>query len=95
MAVLSTLPGVVAEILINGESVQEYDDDSEIQIDHEDEHVVEYQTTHTVSKYIQSKTGEEFSIRFIVGAPYVKGTVMDHIRLGFHIYIDSTLVGEA
>ena len=95
MAILFTLPGIEAEILINGKPVIEHADPEEFQSQHEDPYVAEYQTSHTVCKYIQSETDQLFSVRFTVGAPYVKGKVMDHVRLGFHIFIDGAHVGDA
>lgn len=94
MAILPTLPGIEAVILINGNPALEYVDDNEVRVEHEDEDIAEYQATHTISKYIQSQTDQKFSIQLKVGSPYVQGQFMAHVRLNFHIYVDGAKVAD-
>lgn len=95
MAVLDLfLEGVTAEILINGALAQEHEDIDEIQVKHASRVVAEYQEKRTVSKYIQSQTGQEFTIKFTVGPPHVKGKNMDQTKLGFHVYVDGNFAGK-
>lgn len=59
MAVFQGLPGVEVTVLINGVRVREYQDDD---IDAKSDELSQYQASKTISKYIESLTGEEFSI---------------------------------
>ena len=81
MAVLDSLPGIEATICINKVPLQEYEDD-EVEI--AAGHVGEYQAARTVSKYVESATNKEFSIRLSVNHPYKP----DCPTLGFAIIID-------
>jgi hypothetical protein len=93
MAVLSTLLGLTAEVLIGGVASHEYDDEDEINIQHDDAAVREYQAARTVSKYIKSVTGERFSLKFTVGPP-LGHTGMVYTKLLFQIYIDGIFVWQ-
>lgn len=69
MAKFPYLPGLAVTVLVNGTPATEHDDPDEIQVEHEDHEVVAYQIARTVSKYIESITGQHFSIKFEVGPP--------------------------
>jgi len=57
MAVLAGLPGLEAVICVDGEPLQEYEDDGEETF--EPGPVGEYKASRTVSNYIQSASGKE------------------------------------
>ena len=94
MAILQIFPGVSVEILINGKATTEYDDVDEVQVQHEDFRVAEYQKSRIVSKYIASETAQRFTIKHTVGAPYIRGTRMPDVSLGFYLYIDGKFVNK-
>jgi hypothetical protein len=93
MAVLNTLLGLTAEVLVNGAVAHEYDDEDETNIQHDDAAVREYQAARTVSKYIKSVTGEHFSLKFTIGPP-LGHTGLIYTKLLFRIYIDGLFVWQ-
>jgi len=60
MAILTKVPGVKVEVMVDGEPLQEYDDGSEP--------VVMHETTKYVQ--VQSQTGKEFSIKVTFTHPF-------------------------
>ncbi|KAL5314909.1 hypothetical protein ACEPPN_017559 [Leptodophora sp. 'Broadleaf-Isolate-01'] len=91
MAVLNIVDGLTAEILINGEPATEYPDPDEIQVSHENNAIRAYQIKHTVSKYIESQSGQNFSIRMRVGRPLGHAN-MAHAKLTMDCEVDGILV---
>ncbi|KAH7391270.1 hypothetical protein BKA64DRAFT_756325 [Cadophora sp. MPI-SDFR-AT-0126] len=87
MAVLDLVAGLTAEILINGSPSLEYDDPNNIQVEHKDRAIRDYQARHTCSKYIESKSGQKFSIRMKVGRP-LGHKKMAHAKLTMDIEVD-------
>ncbi|KAK0118013.1 hypothetical protein ONS95_012324 [Cadophora gregata] len=87
MAVLDIVEGLTAEILINGEPAQEFDDPDEIQVEHQDPAIRRHQMKHTVSKYIESKSGQKFSIQMTVGRPLGHAN-MAHPKLTMDVEVD-------
>lgn len=61
MAVLDKLPGLEFYFEVNGERLEEYDDEEEVEI--KPGPVGEYQSSRTVTKYIEAVTGAAFGIK--------------------------------
>ena len=91
MAVLELVDGLTAEILINGEPAHEYDDPDEAEVKHENHAIRKYQIKHTVSKYIESESGQNFRIRITVGRP-LGHAKMAHPKLTMDVEVDGILV---
>ncbi|KAG4424119.1 hypothetical protein IFR04_002673 [Cadophora malorum] len=91
MAVLEIVDGLTAEILINGEPAHEYDDPDEVEVKHENHAIRKYQIKHTVSKYIESESGQNFRIRMTVGRP-LGHAKMAHPKLTMDVEVDGILV---
>lgn len=92
MAILDLLPGVEVTIMTGPEILQEFD-----VADHEEEAnktdecqtpIQLHQKSHTIEKFIEARSGQEFKIRLIMKDPYRFETA----RTGFRIYLDGTLV---
>lgn len=87
MAILPLCPGLTAEILISYSPAIEHPDPDDIKLVHEDPAVRDYQAARTVSTYIESVTGQPFSIRMSVGMP--AGHVgMGHAKLSMDVEVD-------
>jgi hypothetical protein len=84
MAILTSLPGITATVLIDGAVAPEIPDPDEIQVSHKNPRVAHHQTNVTVSRYIQCVTDEPFSIKLKVEPPYR----IDCPKLGFEIKVD-------
>lgn len=69
MAILPAAPGLVAEICVDNQPLEEYEDDDELEV--EPGPAGEYQASRTVSKYIKSTSDKEFFIRVTVQPGYV------------------------
>ncbi|KAH7319181.1 hypothetical protein BKA65DRAFT_599288 [Rhexocercosporidium sp. MPI-PUGE-AT-0058] len=93
MAILNIVDGLTASILINGDPAVEYDDPDEIQVEHENNAIREYQIKHTVSKYIESQSGQKFSIQMKVGRPLGHAN-MAHAKLTMDVEVDGIPVWE-
>jgi len=91
MAVLDIVAGLTAEIIINGDPAQEYDDDNKVEVQHNLRSVREYQASHTCSKYIESKSGQKFSMRMKVRHP-LGHKKMAHARLTMEVEVDGILI---
>jgi len=63
MAFIPMVPGISVSITSKGEDLQEHPDTDEIQVDHPDESVREYQAERTVSTYIVAEDGAPFGIK--------------------------------
>jgi len=59
MAIFSGVPDIEVTIHQNGAAMDEYDDNESHEVEGE---LKEYQASKTVSKYIESRTGQEFSV---------------------------------
>jgi hypothetical protein len=81
MAVLKGLEGIEVTICVDGQALQEYNDD---EIEVQAGAVGAYQASKTVSKYIEAATGKEFAIKVTVKSPYK----MDCPTLGFPCGVD-------
>jgi len=80
MAIFDGLPGIEVAICVDGEALTEYmDADFETELG-----------STTVSSYIQSETGKEFSIKLIVKDPFE----LFYPTLGFQIFVDGVKVRE-
>ncbi|KAE8451165.1 hypothetical protein EG329_004837 [Mollisiaceae sp. DMI_Dod_QoI] len=93
MAISPLVPGISATILINGFSATEYPDPDDIQVEHINRRVAEYQTRHTVSTYIESISDSPFTLKFAVGPPFGSKD-MDDSKIGFEINIDGNEAGQ-
>ncbi len=87
MAILSSCPGLVIEILVDGVPLQEYDDDEN-----------EQEQPDTVTKYIIAQSGAQFSIRFTASDdfskyPFSKQVYLDGTRVRDTLF-ESTLNGN-
>lgn len=60
MAIFPDVAGVEVTVLMNGVAMKEYNDDEEVETNGDE--LSQYQTSKTVSKYIESETDQEFSI---------------------------------
>ncbi|KAE9368743.1 hypothetical protein N431DRAFT_347016 [Stipitochalara longipes BDJ] len=80
MAILASLPGIEVSVIVKEQSLAEYfDDDFDLVLE-----------PITVSNYIQSETGKEFSIKLVVKDPFN----LSYPTLGFQIYVDGVKVRE-
>ena len=84
MAILTSLPGITATVLIDSAVAPEIPDPDEIQVSHKNPRVAHHQANVTVSRYIQCVTDEPFSIKLKVEPPYR----IDCPKLGFEIKVD-------
>ncbi|TGO50406.1 hypothetical protein BCON_0184g00110 [Botryotinia convoluta] len=82
MVFLDKLPGLEFHFEVNGERVEEYDDDEEVET--KPGPVGEYQSSRTVAKYIEAVTGATFSIK----CPISSGFKMDSPNLLIYVYVD-------
>ncbi|KAF1850027.1 uncharacterized protein K460DRAFT_326501 [Cucurbitaria berberidis CBS 394.84] len=57
MAVLDDVPGLKAEVIVDGRPLREYDDDEET-------------SSKAVTKYVEAQSGAEFAIRSVFSAPF-------------------------
>ncbi|KAL2063579.1 hypothetical protein VTL71DRAFT_5384 [Oculimacula yallundae] len=69
MAVLNLVPGLEVYVKIDGISLQEYDDDDEIQVGISP--VDQYKSSRTVTKYIESVTDKEFTVETSLAPGFV------------------------
>ena len=53
MSVLPAYPGLTVELMVNGQPLQEYDNDDE-----------EAESPNTTAKYIEAQSGTQFSVRY-------------------------------
>ncbi|TEY58715.1 hypothetical protein BOTCAL_0202g00180 [Botryotinia calthae] len=101
MVVLDKLPGLEFYFEVNGERLEEYDDEEEVEI--KPGPVGEYQSSRTVAKYIEAVTGAAFGIKchissgFKINSPnlsisvYADGKYSEgKVVSGGHRYIEST-----
>lgn len=65
MAILNSLPGLEVFAYIDGEPLEEYNDDEEEEL--EETLVTEHQAASTVSKYVESASDKEFYITLYLG----------------------------
>ena len=82
MAVLDKLPGLEFYFEVNGERLEEYDDDEEVEI--KPGPVGKYQSSRTVAKYIEAVTGAAFGIKCHISS----GFKMDSPNLFIKVYAD-------
>lgn len=82
MVVLDRLAGVKCYVQVNGVTVQEYDDDEDVET--QPGPVGEYQALRTVTKYIEAVTGAEFSIACHFSSQFK----MDSPNLELRMYVD-------
>jgi hypothetical protein len=85
MAVFDFIKGIRVTVHVDGQALQEYDDD-EIEVKPGD--VGEYQASRTVSKYIEATGDKEFSIHVSIRSPYK----MDCPALCFNTYVDGVYI---
>ncbi|KAF7960662.1 hypothetical protein EAE96_000336 [Botrytis aclada] len=76
------LPGLEFHFEVNGERVDEYDDNEEVET--KPGPVGEYQSSRTVVKYIEAVTGATFSIKCSVSS----GFEMNSPNLTMHVFVD-------
>ncbi|KAL2063578.1 hypothetical protein VTL71DRAFT_5383 [Oculimacula yallundae] len=83
MAVLDSLLGIKVTVVVDGETLEEYDTENET-VTRTNPAAAIHQQARTVTKYIESKTGKEFLVRLSVQAPYS----LDCPRLSFYVSVD-------
>lgn len=88
MAIAPFLPGITAQILVADTPAHEHPNDDEIHVKHPDPAIAAYQAAHTVSNYIKSVTGEPFTVKLALDAPYSDS--MDS-KVRFYVYLDGIL----
>jgi hypothetical protein len=91
MAILDSIPGLEVFVCVDGEPLEEYDDDDDGKGEVEHTQFAEYQGARTVGKFVESVSDKEFSIRINLETSYV----MDCASLLFPIYIDGKRCFEA
>jgi hypothetical protein len=84
MAILDSIPGLEVFVCVDGEPLEEYDDDDDGKGEVEHTQVAEYQAARTVGKFVESVSDKEFSIRINLQTSFV----MDCASLLFAIGID-------
>jgi hypothetical protein len=84
--VLEAIPGLDVSVCIDGEPLEEYDDDEGEEV--KPGRVGQWQAARTVCKYITSESDKQFCIRITVDRSYN----MDSSGLGFPIRIDGKLM---
>jgi hypothetical protein len=94
MAKFQLLPGLAVVVMIRDKPALEHEDTDEIQVDHEDPDVAEFQAARTLSKYVEAITGENFSIMFEVTAPLGHADMV-YTKLIFEVYVDGIEAGKA
>jgi hypothetical protein len=84
MAILDSIPGLEVFVCVDDKPLAEYDDDDDGEGEVEHTQVAEYQAARTVSKFVESVSDKEFSIRLNLETSFV----MDCASLIFPINID-------
>lgn len=85
MAILDAIRGIEVTVCVDGQALEEYDDD---EFEAESGEIGEHQASRTVAKYIESCTGKEFSIKIMVNKAYK----FDSPNISFELYIDGLYV---
>ncbi|KAL5314918.1 hypothetical protein ACEPPN_017568 [Leptodophora sp. 'Broadleaf-Isolate-01'] len=83
MAILDSLSGIEVTVLVDGESLVEYDAEND-NVVHTNPAAAAHQRDRTVTKYIESSTGKAFSVKVNVKAPYK----IDCPNVSFELYVD-------
>jgi hypothetical protein len=86
MAILESLPGLEVTVCMDGQPLEEYDDNEEEEVG--ETPVAQYQAAKTVSKYIESASEKEFSINITLGTAFT----MDFESLMAPIRMDGKFV---
>jgi len=94
MVKFTQLPGLAASVIINGREASELEDRDEIQVEHEDPDVADYQISRTHSVYIEAEDGKAFSIKMEVGAPLGHADMV-YTKLIFEVFVDGIEAGKA
>lgn len=68
MAVHDNLPGIEVSVRMDGEKMKEYNAENEI--NHYDRKAFLHQTAWSVTKFIESVEGSEFSVKIDIEKPY-------------------------
>jgi hypothetical protein len=92
MAIADFLPGIEAQVFVNGETATEYADEDEIQVEHASPEVAKYQASRTISKYIEAESDHPVSIKLSVDPPY---SVNMDSKVGFYISVDGIPAWES
>lgn len=88
MAILEHFSGVEVVVCTAGAAIEEYDAEND-EVKHVNVVVSRHHQNVTVTKYIESTTGHEFSIKLSVK----KSFKLDTTSLGFFVYIDGEYIG--
>jgi hypothetical protein len=76
MAILTNVPGLRVEIVVNGAPLTEHENEDDVSSDPE-----------VMDKYIEAQVGEIFSVRVAVNEPFPTNR-----DLGYKLWVDGTLV---
>ena len=87
MAVHEDLPGVEASICVDGQPIQKFGTDND-EVKHDNHAVRLHQETWTTTKYVESQTDKEFTIKLALKEPYI----MDCPSLVFKVILDGKFV---
>jgi hypothetical protein len=87
MAVLEGLEGIEVTVCVDGQALNEYNDD---ELEVQPGAISAHQASKTVSKYVEAVTGKEFSIKTTVKSPYK----MDCPCLSFLVKVDGSSVAQ-
>jgi hypothetical protein len=90
MAIHDDVDGIEVSICMKGEELQEYETETK-ESQNANPLIRYYEDQWTVTKYVESETDEDFSIKFTV-QPYYQAT---SAKLGFEVLLDGVRVRES
>jgi hypothetical protein len=95
MAILNSLPGLEVFVCIDGEPLEEYNDDKEEEV--EETLVAEHQAASTVSEYVESTSDKEFYINIVLGTSFKMDceTLMAPIKIDGKFIIETVFVRKS
>jgi hypothetical protein len=95
MAILNSLPGLEVFVCIDGEPLEEYNDNEEEEV--EETLVAEHQAASTVSKYVESASDKEFYINIVLGTSFKMDceTLMAPIKIDGKFIIETVFVRKS
>jgi hypothetical protein len=89
MAVHEDIPDIEASICVGGQPLQEYDTEND-EVNHDNHAVKLHQSIWTTTKYVESQTDKEFTIKLALKDPYT----MDCPRILFNVAVDGQIVNS-
>lgn len=89
MAVLDSLPGLTVSVCVDGQALNEFEDDEAV-VSSKPGVIGEYQAARTVTKYIEAMSDKEFTVKILLDTGYR----MDCGSLGLPISVDGIWANE-